>query len=234
MVQAFLSRRARCSGLVLALTFSLVSCMAHTEPLETMGSFKHPRGEIRLLTASCRPGTGIGQQAVQDLAAGGRRQGCWGVNRAGDPVISWADGAEQVLDGNRVRLAPRFAALIQEPPAAPPPAPPPSPAQQPERPPAAAEDFTRPGWCARAGFPHERLVCADRELATRDLQLAQAWRDLRPQLSRNQRDRIPRDYFQRLKRCGADKACVTREQLAQLRRYETRQDLRAASGSPAR
>ena len=225
----------------------LSSCLASTPtqpngPPETMASFAHPRGEIRLLTAKCAASAGTGQQAVQDLAKGGQRQGCWGVNPAGNPVISWADGAEQVLDGNRVRLSPRFAALIDNPARAavaaapsalPAPSVPATPSAQststPSAPSAtpAADHFPRPVWCPRARLAHERLICADRELATRDLQLGRAWRDLRPQLGASAQSRIAREYFQRVKRCAADKACVTRSQLAQLQRYETRVDLRS-------
>lgn len=80
-------------------------------------------------------------------------------------------------------------------------------------------EFSRPAWCPDARFPHERLVCADAELAGRDLRLASFWAPYRRTLSRADEAWHKSDYFQRLKACGADKACIVNEQDAQLRRY---------------
>ena len=80
----------------------------------------------------------------------------------------------------------------------------------------------RPGWCPQASFPHERLICADPELSARDLRLAEHWRAYRRtlQLSRASEAWHKSDYFARVKRCGADKACIVAQQNEQMRRYQ--------------
>ena len=176
------------------MVLGLAACAAHTEPL---GTLAHSRGPIHLFTEACTRGTG--QQAEQREAVRERR-GCWQSTPAGNVVVTWEGGARQVLDGNRVKLAPRLAALLDEPEAA---------------------DFARPVWCAQARLPHEHAVCSDPELAARDLELAGLWHAWRAAQKdgRAAENRVRRDYFQRLRACGADKDCITREQQVQMQRY---------------
>ena len=35
------------------------------------------------------------------------------MDRAGNPVVTWSDGSELVLDGNKVRLSRRMAGLLE-------------------------------------------------------------------------------------------------------------------------
>ena len=179
------------------MVLGLAACAEHTEPLGTMD---HRRGQIRLFDEACAGGSG--QRAVQREAVHERR-GCWQSTPAGNVLVTWEDGARQVLDGNRVKLAPRVAALLEEPGLE------------------APEDFARPVWCAQAKLPHERAVCSDPDLAARDLALSDLWRAWRSTQKdgRAAETRVRRDYFQRLKACGADKDCIAREQQVQMQRY---------------
>jgi hypothetical protein len=135
------------------------------------------------------------------------------VDRDTNPVVRWRDGSKEVLDGNHVRLEPRFAALLQLP--------------RRERDPPATRNaevnksgtWDRPRWCAKARFPHERLVCADASLSAADLALAPLWRRYQAGLEPGIRAWVKRDYFLRLKACGAQHVCVAREQEAQRRLY---------------
>ena len=156
------------------------------------------------------------------------------MDRAGNPVVTWSDGSELVLDGNTLRLSRRMAGLLERAEASRPHAPADAStptarpradvprAAAPEPPSLSAmgpRDFARPAWCPNANFPHERLVCTDAELAGRDLRLASLWWPYRRTLSRGAEAWHKSDYFRRLKACSADKACIVSEQETQMRRY---------------
>ena len=205
---------------------------------ELLGTHPHRHGTVQLTTALCReddPGAGQrARQTARQTVGGRERLGCRDVDRTGDPVVTWSDGSELALDGDKVRLSRRMAALLEKraeslPPRAPAPAAtlrvrtraeaPGAATAPPARSGAAPRDSVRPAWCPDARFPHERLVCTDAELADRDLRLASLWRPYRRSLSRGAETWHKSDYFRRLKACGADKACIGGEQRAQLRRY---------------
>jgi len=173
-------------------------------PAETLASFDAGDAEILLMTEPCGA-KGSRLQRAQKRTGGASLDGCWAVNARGNPVAMWSDGEVQELDQGRVRLSPKFAAMLDDA----------------DAPRAASADFPRPAWCASARFPHERLVCRDRELAAADLALAPLWRAYRTGLKLNpvQQGRQKSDYFRRLKACGAKKACIAREQAAQARLY---------------
>jgi len=202
---------------------------------ELLGTHPHRNGAVHLMTDLCRPGDPSAGQRARQTVGGREHLGCWGVDRAGNPVVTWSDGSELELDGSKVRLSRRIADLLEER-ATEPPArslaaastPPPRPrsefprAATPEPPLGGAappRDFARPAWCPDARFPHERLVCTDAELADRDLRLASLWRPYRSTLSPAAEAWHKSEYFRRLKACGADKACIVREQETQMRRY---------------
>lgn len=210
-----------------ALVLVVLSLVAGGARAELLGTHPHRNGTVHLMTDLCREeDPSVGQRARQTV--GGREHhGCWGVDRAGNPVVTWSDGSELELDGDKVRLSRRMAGLLEERAKD-------SPAQTvrpraevpraagPEPPPrsaAARRDFARPAWCPDARFPHERLVCTDAELAARDLRLASLWRPYRSTLSRAAEAWHKSEYFRRLKACGADKACIVSEQETQMRRY---------------
>ena len=218
-----------------ALLPVLLALLAGGARGELLGTHPHRNGTVHLMTELCREGNpGAGQRAWQTVD-GRERHGCWGVDRAGNPVVTWSDGSELQLNGDKVKLSRRIAAVLEERATAPRPPSPPSTsaptvlsraelprAAAPERPSpsaAPARDFARPAWCAEARFPHERLVCTDAELADRDLHLAALWRPYRRTLSRGAEAWHKSDYFRRLKACGADKACIVSEQETQMRRY---------------
>lgn len=140
-------------------------------------------------------------------------EGCWRVDQDTNPVVRWRDGSKAVLDGDHVRLEPRFAALLRSPPPR---------RALPSTSNAAVDKagtWDRPRWCAKARFPHERLVCADPSLSAADLALAPLWRRYQEGLEPGVRAWVKRDYFLRLKACGAQRDCVAREQDAQRRLY---------------
>jgi hypothetical protein len=145
----------------------------------------------------------------------------------------WGDGRVQEVAESRVRLAPKYAAMLddQHAPggtdaagrsdttgttAAPPSG---DAAEGAAASPAAAAsvDFPRASWCKDARFPHEKLICRDHELAAADLALAPLWRSYRDELKLTavQQGRVKSEYFRRLKVCGASKPCIQREQSAQ-------------------
>lgn len=202
---------------------------------ELLGTYPHRNGMVQLMTDLCREEDPSAGQRAQRTFGGREQHGCWGVDRAGNPVVTWSDGSELELDGDKVRLSRRIARLLEEPAAAPlarSPAATSVPTVRPgaEVPRAAAPaapsrstapppDFARPAWCTHAHFPHERLVCTDPELAARDLRLASLWRPYRSTLSRAEEAWHKSDYFRRLKACGADRACIVSEQETQMRRY---------------
>ena len=198
---------------MLVLTF--LGLLAGGARAELLGTHPHRIGSVQLMTDLCRAGDAtLGQRAWQTV--GGReRQGCWGVDRAGNPVVTWSDNSELVLDGNKVRLSRRMAGLLERAEASRPRAA----APEPPSVSAGPRNFARPAWCPNANFPHERLVCIDAELATRDSRLASLWWPYRRTLSRGAEAWHKSDYFRRLKACGADKACIVSEQETQMRRY---------------
>jgi len=204
---------------------------------DTLATVKVPRGEISLLTEACGTPDSRIQQAVK-RSGGERTAGCWSVNARGNPVIVWGDGRVQELAESRVRLAPKYAAMLDDEPA-------PgathaagratttrgteaptiadsgggSAAVSPVG--GASDDFPRPSWCKDARFPHEKLVCRDSELAAADLALAPLWRSYRDELKLTvvQQGRVKSEYFRRLKACGTSKPCIQRAQAAQASFY---------------
>lgn len=191
-------------GFVLRLALLAALCASGSAGAETVGTFKDRHGTIRLTSQACAGGTS-GQKRAVATSSRGTRSGCWAVGEDGNPVVHWHDGQRQQLDGNLVRLSPKYAALLEDEPGA-----------------GGGNGFPRPAWCPRARFPHEKAVCRDPELAAQDLQLAPLWREFkaRRQLTATQTAWHKSDFFHRLKTCGADKACISREQQAQRALYE--------------
>ena len=221
--------RSACALLLVLL--GLVAGGAHAELL---GTHPHRNGTVYLMTDLCREEDPSAGQRARQAVGGREHHGCWGVDRAGNPVVTWSDGSELELNGDKVRLSRRIAGLLEERATAPPPRWPaasaPTARPRPEVPRASApeppsrsaappRDFARPAWCPDARFPHERWVCSDAELADRDLRLASLWRPYRSTLSRAAEAWHKSEYFRRLKACGADKACSVSEQETQMRRY---------------
>ncbi|HEX6363935.1 MAG TPA: hypothetical protein VFZ93_13325 [Albitalea sp.] len=166
--------------------------------------------EVVLLNDACGTRGSRIQRATRQ--AGGRvLEGCWAVNGRGNPVVVWADGEVQELDESRIRLAPKYAAMLEDP----------APPAGGERAAAAGEDFARPRWCKDASFPHERLICRDAELAAGDLALAPLWRAFKTEkrLSELEQAGHKSRFFRRLKACGAQKDCIAREQAERMRFY---------------
>lgn len=217
---------------LLPVLLALVAAGAHAELL---GTHPHRNGTVHLMTDLCREEDPSAGQRARQTVGGREHHGCWGVDRAGNPVVTWSDGSELELDGDKVRLSRRIAGLLEErataPPTRSPPAASPPTARRraevaraaapepPSRSAARPNNFARPAWCADARFPHERLVCTDAELADRDLRLASLWRPYRSTLSRAAEAWHKSEYFRRLKACGANKACIVSEQETQMRRY---------------
>ena len=192
------------------MSIALLGVLPAWSSAALLGVHASPRGEVRLHTEACP--SGKGQRAVRKLPGSRTSEGCWQVDEDSNPVVVWRDGGKQVLDGNRVRLEPAFAALLQ----------PPSPGREAasaRKAPATARSWDRPRWCANARFPHERLVCADPSLSAADLALSPLWRRYQEKLEPGTRAWVKRDYFLRLKACGARRDCVAREQDAQRRLY---------------
>lgn len=224
------TRFAASGGCRSACEFALfaLGLVASGARAELLGTHPHRNGTVHLMTDLCREEDPSAGKRVRQTVGGRERQGCWGVDGAGNPVVTWSDGSELELDGNKVRLSRRMAELLEEratqpatPTARPPRAEVPAAgAPKPPSPSAAARrDFARPAWCPDARFPHERLVCADPELAERDLRLASLWRPYRSTLSRAAEAWYKSEYFRRLKACGADKPCIVSEQESQMHRY---------------
>ena len=217
------------------LVLAVLGLMASGVRAELLGTHPHRNGTVYLMTDLCRHDDPSAGNRARQTVGGREHRGCWGVDRAGNPVVTWDDGSELELDGNKVKLSRRMAALLGEgvdasPPRAPPEAsargarpraemPRGAAAEPPSRSALRPRDFARPAWCPDARFPHERLVCNDAELAERDLRLASVWRQYRSTLSRAAEAWHKSDYFRRLKACGADKACIVREQETQIGRY---------------
>jgi hypothetical protein len=218
-----------------ALVLVVLALVAGRARAELLGTYPHRNGTVQLMTELCREADPSAGQRARQTVGGREHHGCWGVDRAGNPVVTWADGSELELDGDKVKLSRRIAGLLEErattpaanfPAAAARPtahpraevarAPAPEPPSGSAAPPG---NFARPAWCADAKFPHERLVCTDAELADRDLRLASLWRLYRSTLSRAAEAWQKSEYFRRLKACGADKACIASEQETQMSRY---------------
>jgi hypothetical protein len=190
----------------------LTACVARADELAT---FSDGRTAITLRTELCGPRDSAIQRAVKRIDAM-RFDGCWSMTRRGNPIVLWNDGTVQELDESRLRLTPRYLALLKELELQLP--------RQDQR--SSTGDFRRAFWCKDASFPHERLICGDPDLAKADLDLAPLWRAYRQEMRLDgvEERRVKRDYFRRLKACGAKKPCVAREQAAQERFY--RQALR--------
>ena len=193
-----------------ALLLAVLGPLTGSARAELLGTHPHPNGTVYLMNDLCREDDPSAGQRARQTVGGRERHGCWGIDRAGNPVVTWSEGSELVLDGDKVRLSRRLTRLLERT-AAPPP--------RPRRSAAAPDGFARPAWCPNARFPHERLVCSDAELADRDLRLASLWRPYRRTLNPTAQAWHKSDYFRRLKACGADKACIVNEQETQMRRY---------------
>lgn len=180
---------------------------AHADQL---ASYRVGASDIALMTEPCGAENGKILRARR-RAHGSAVDGCWAVNGRGNPVVMWGDGEVQELNESRVRLAPKYAAMLGDgaPHGAAPTQDTPAPA------------FARPAWCMDARQAHERLICRDAALSAADLSLAPLWRSYRAALKLNdiQQGRQKSDYFRRLKACGAQKECIAREQAAQMRLY---------------
>ena len=210
-----------------ALVLVVLGLVAGGARAELLGTHPHRSGTVYLMTDLCRDEDPSAGQRARQTVGGRERHGCWGIDRAGNPVVTWSDGSELELDGDKVRLSRRIGGLLEER-AKEPPTPTARPhaevpraaaAEPPSRNAAARRDFARPAWCPDARFPHERLVCTDAELADRELRVASLWRPYRSTLSRAAEALHKSEYFRRLKACGADKACIVSEQETQMRRY---------------
>ena len=205
------------------MALAALCLLANSARAELLGTYAHRSGTVQLWTELCRaddPGSG---QRAQQTVGGRERRGCWGLDRAGNAVVTWSDGSELELDGDKVKLSRWMVGVLEERSEAPRRATPATPRAAAPAPPSpgAAEprDWPRPAWCPDARFPHERLVCADAELAERDLRLSSLWRPYRRTLSRGAEMWHKSDYFRRLKACGSDKACIVGEQEAQMHLY---------------
>jgi hypothetical protein len=177
---------------------------------DELATFSDGVTAIALRTEPCGPMDSEMQRAVKHVDAL-RLDGCWTMNRRGNPIVLWNDGTVQELDESRLALAPRYLALLKEL----------DTQRLPPHQPSPTSDFRRAFWCKDASFPHERLICRDEHLARADLALSPLWRSYRQEmrLSGAEERRVKSDYFRRLKACGAEKACIAREQAAQERFY---------------
>lgn len=172
---------------------------------DRLATYRSGGSEIVLMTDACKADGSSAQRAYKG-AGRSRVEGCWSANDEGNPVVSWRNGRVQELNQSRVRLTPKYAAMLRDPEATV------------DKPPT-RRAFARPAWCKDASHAHERLICRDAALSAADLKLAPLWRSYRTTLSPLEQARTKSDYFRRLKTCGADKECVSREQAAQTRRY---------------
>ena len=95
------SGAARGRGSACVQVLAVLGLMASGVRAELLGTHPHGNGTVRLMTDLCREDDpSAGQRAWQTV--GGREHfGCWGVDRAGNPVVTWSDGSELELDGNR-------------------------------------------------------------------------------------------------------------------------------------
>lgn len=142
--------------------------------------------------------------------------GCWWVDRRGDPVVRWHDGEVQNLRAEQLELAPKFQAALRRIDAME------AAARTPGAGTAAAPPgFARPAWCAQARQPHERLICREPALAQADLALAPLWRQFktRMRLDEAQLRHYKSSFYRRLKACGEDAACIANEQAVRTRLY---------------
>jgi hypothetical protein len=189
---------------------SLLWLTAVVARADELATFSNGVAAIALKTEPCGPMDSEMQQAVKRVDAL-RLDGCWTMNRRGNPVVLWNDGTVQELDESRLALTPRYVALLKE-------------LDTPrlhQHQPSPTSDFRRAFWCKDASFPHERLICRDEDLARADLALSPLWRSYRQEmkLSAAEERRVKSDYFKRLKACGAEKICIAGEQSAQERFY---------------
>lgn len=192
-----------------ALTMALLAAGPGVQADE-LASYRGIGYDVVLMTEACDAKDGKTQRA-RKRRNGTELHGCWSVNAQGNPVVRWSDGQVDELSESRVRLAPRYAAMLNED------GPPPAAA----RGSASAPGAWRPEWCDRASFPHERLICEDDDLLASNRTLAGLWRSYSTQLKLTevQLGRVRSDYFKRLRACGASKPCVSREQAAQIGFY---------------
>ncbi|MED5620623.1 hypothetical protein [Ideonella sp. BN130291] len=201
----------------------LATPTARADRLATHGS-----GEARIvLTDDICPQSQGSDELMQAYrpARGTAAAGCWMINQRGNPVISWNGGGVQELDAAQVRLEPEYAALLRDVDTA-------APAVRvaPARSrPATGTSFARPAWCKDARQPHERVICANRDLAAADLQLGPLWRAYRDTLALSplEQARQKSMFFHQLKACGEDRACLAARQAERQRIYR---DALAAAG----
>jgi hypothetical protein len=193
------------------LLIGLLACTSSSTNADPLATYQAAGEHVVLMTERCGA-KGARMQRASKRSEAETQDGCWAVNARGNPVVLWSDGQVQEIDQSQVKLAPEYERMLQdlEPAAV---------ANRKEAPP---HNRQRPAWCDKAGFPHEKLVCRDRDLSAADLALAPLWRAYRNErrLNQVQQGRVKSDYFRRLKACGARKACISREQASQRRFYE--------------
>lgn len=202
-----------CTALrTLLLGAVLASGGAHADLL---ASHKAGAETIGLDTEPCaarRPGWVMKQ--ARKTAPDIELAGCWWVNRRGNPVVRWDDGAVEELQAERLVLAPRYQAALQRVDALE------SAASHPASG-AVPPDFARPAWCRDAKQPHERLICRDPQLSAADLALAPLWRAFRTRMNLGDADLryYKSSFYRRLKGCGGDRTCIANEQAVRTRLY---------------
>ena len=172
---------------------------------DRLATYRSGGSQIVLMTDACKSDGSPAQRAYR-RAGRGRVEGCWAANDEGNPVVTWRNGRVQELNQSAVRLTPKYAAMLRD-------------VESTDDKPPARRAYARPPWCKDASLAHERLICRDAELSAADLKLAPLWRSYRTTVSKLEQARTKSDYFRRLKSCGADRECVSREQAAQTRLY---------------
>src|SRR5205085_4275217 len=81
---------------------------------ELLGTHPHRNGTVYLMTDLCRDDRPSAGQRARQTVGGREHHGCWGVDRAGNPVVTWSDGSELELDADKVTLSRRIAGLLEE------------------------------------------------------------------------------------------------------------------------
>ena len=95
-------RRSAC-----ALVLVVLGLVASGARAELLGTHPHRDGTVQLMTDLCREENPSAGQRARQRVGGRENLGCWGVDRAGNPVVTWSDGSELELNGNKVRLSRR-------------------------------------------------------------------------------------------------------------------------------
>ncbi len=95
------------------LVLVVLGLLAGGARAELLGTYPHRSGTVHLMTELCADDPTAGQRARQSVGWP-ERLGCWGVDRAGNPVVTWSDGSELVLNGDKVRRSRAVAGLLEE------------------------------------------------------------------------------------------------------------------------